>query len=367
MAAKENFFVPTIHPDCIVQGKSFTGTNAKKIAEQLINEGEIHEQEVGRFLLEWIHPNPYINVKTSGSTGTPKEIEVYKRHMINSAKATGRFFKVQEQTTALLCLSANYIAGKMMLVRAIVLGWNLDIVTPKVNPMDTLYKHYDFCAMVPLQLDNSLNRLHLIKKLIVGGGRVSVPLIDLVQGIKTKVFETYGMTETVSHIAARRLNPKKKEKKEISYFKALPDITLSVDNRKCLIIKAPQLSYDTIITNDVVELKSYKKFLLKGRFDNVINSGGIKLYPEEIEVKLQKIISHRFFISSLPDPKLGDRLIIVVEDFDRPKNIERLKEAIDNVSTLTKYQIPKEIYCIPQFVQTETGKVQRKQTLELIK
>ena len=367
MAAKENFFVPNIHPDCSIQKRLFTNTRAKKIAEDFLANGEKHEQEVAQFLLEWLNPNPYIYVNTSGSTGAPKKIEIFKRHMINSAKATGKFFKCKEGTTALLCLSPNYIAGKMMVVRSLVLGWDLEVVAPQVNPMDTLYKHYDFCAMVPLQLDNSLSRLHLIKKLIVGGGRVSTPLIDLVQGIKTKVFETYGMTETVSHIAARRLNPKKKEKKEITFFRALPNITLSVDTRNCLVIKAPLLSYDTIVTNDVVQLKSYKKFLLKGRYDHVINTGGIKLFPEEIEAKLQKIISHRFFISSLPDDKLGDRLIIIVEDFDRSKNIKRLKEAIENVTTLTKYQIPKEVYCVPQFIQTETGKIQRKLTLELVK
>src|SRR5690606_8856327 len=129
-------------------------------------------------------------VKTSGSTGVPKKIKVRKEHMINSALATGKFFELPPKSTALMCLPANYIAGKMMLVRAMVLGWELDLVPPTSNPLDQVYKTYDFCAMTPFQLDNSLGRLHLIKKLIVGGGAVSSQLQKRVQGLKTKVYET---------------------------------------------------------------------------------------------------------------------------------------------------------------------------------
>lgn len=353
-----------LHKDFAINRRALNPQSLKDFANQIILEGEVYEQEVGTFIVDWLSDDEFIIVNTSGSTGKPKAIKVYKQHMINSALATGKFFKVEAGTTALLCLSASYIAGKMMLVRAMVLGWKIDLVPPKTNPLDAVSRHYDFCAMVPLQLDNSLNRLHVIKKLIVGGGAVSERLKELVHGINTKIYETYGMTETVSHIAARRINPKKK--KETSYFKALPNITLSIDDRKCLLINAPELKQDTISTNDVVELKSYKKFIWKGRYDNVINSGGVKLFPEEIETKLQLLISPRFFISAIPDDALGDRLVLIIEqEFDKTR-YEFIKEGIHTIKTLSKYEIPKEIYFTPQFIETETGKLQRAKTLQFV-
>lgn len=358
--------VPDLHDEFKINGKSVDNGSLTYLAQSWISEGEPFQQEVGKFLLEWLDDKEYVVVHTSGSTGKPKQIKLLKYHMINSARATGSFFKSEGGTTALLCLSANYIAGKMMLVRAMVLGWKIDIVAPRTNPLDSVYKQYDFCAMVPLQLDNSLNRLHLIKKLIVGGGVVSEHLKNLVQGIKTKVYETYGMTETITHIAARRINPKKKEKKNSGYFKALPNINLSTDDRGCLVIKAPQLNEDIIVTNDIVELKTYKKFVWKGRFDNVINSGGVKLHPEEIETKLQLTISHRFFIASIPDDSLGDKLILVIErDYDRIEELS-LIDAIQRIEGLNKYEIPKKIYFLPQFIETATGKIQRSKTLACI-
>ncbi len=361
------FPIPEIHEKFIINNKEVIDAESLKlIALGFITEGEVYEQEVGHFFIDWLNEKDHIVVQTSGSTGKPKEIRVYKQHMINSAKATGRFFKIEEGTTALLCLSANYIAGKMMLIRAMVLGWKIDLVPPKTNPLDTVYKQYDFCAMIPLQLDNSLNRLHLIKKLIVGGGPVSENLKHLMKGVKTKIFETYGMTETVSHIAARRVNPKKKDKKDSGLFKALPNITLGIDDRNCLVIKAPKLTNKTIVTNDVVELKTYKKFVWKGRYDNVINSGAIKLHPEEIETKLQLLIGHRFFVTSVPDPSLGDKLILIVERDDNDIAKLALQDELNTLNTLDKYEIPKAIYFLSQFIETDNGKVQRTKTLDLV-
>lgn len=355
-----------IHEKFKINGESLDHQGLLEYALKLSKDGEVYEQEAAEFILYWMDENSYINAHTSGSTGTPKEIRISKQHMVNSAVATGRFFKLEEGASALLCLSASYIAGKMMLVRAMVLGWKIDMIPPKANPLDHVYKQYDFCAMVPLQLDNSLNRLHLVKKLIVGGGVVSENLKKLVQGIKTKVFETYGMTETVSHIAARRINPKKKDKKEGKFFKALPNITLSTDQRNCLVIKAPQLSDHEVVTNDVVDLKTYKKFLWKGRIDNVINSGGIKLFPETIESKLQLLLSQRFFISSVSDDVLGEKLVLIIEqDYDDTIK-KQIVSDIQQLDTLTKYEKPKEIFFLPQFIETPTGKIQRHKTLELI-
>mgnify|MGYP003147759610 FL=1 len=209
----DKYKVRETHPDFRLNKRHFTNAELHLVAYSFIKEGEAFEEKVGSFLLEWIKPSKYVEVKTSGSTGTPKVIRIKKEHMINSAIATSRFFDLPEKTTALLCLPATYIAGKMMLVRAMVLGWQLDMVPPSSNPLDQVFKRYDFCAMTPFQLDNSVGRLHLIKKLIVGGGAVSPRLQKMVKEVSTKVYETYGMTETVTHIAAKRLNPSKNKKK----------------------------------------------------------------------------------------------------------------------------------------------------------
>ena len=355
-----------MHQEFRINGQNPNILGLETIALDFIKFGEAYEQEVGKFLLDWISDREYIIASTSGSTGKPKRIHIYKRHMINSALATAKYFKVVTGSTALLCLSASYIAGKMMLVRALVLGWKIDMVPPKSNPLDAVYKQYDFCAMIPFQLDNSLNRLHLIDKLIVGGGAISENLKKLVQGLNTKIFETYGMTETVSHIAARRVNPKKDDKKDVNCFKALANITLTIDHRNCLVIKAPHLSDQTIVTNDVVKLKTYKKFIWKGRFDNVINSGGIKLYPEEIENKLQFLIGHRFFIASVPDDSLGDKVVLIVERPYHEKAEIMLLDAIKELKTFKKYEVPKKIYFISPFSETQTGKIQRAHTLQRV-
>lgn len=365
MELKTTLFKAMVHANFTINDVSLGAKGLKAFAYNFITKGEGFEKKIGEFLLEWLDSNAYILVNTSGSTGIPKRIKIQKQHMINSALATGAFFKLEENTTALLCLSADYIAGKMMLVRAMVLGWKIDTVAPSINPLDNKSKHYDFCAMVPLQLDNSIHRLHLLKKLIVGGSTVTKSLRDLVKDTETKIYETYGMTETISHIAARRVNSKKKHKNGGPFFKALPHIICSVDHRNCLVIKAPQLSNDIIVTNDVVSLKTYKKFSWKGRFDNVINTSGIKIHPEELEQKLHPFIVHRFFITSIKDEVLGDKLVMVIEDEFNNKETENLLSNIRNLSELHTYEIPKKVYYAPRFIETLNGKIQRQKTLDI--
>lgn len=360
---QKKFSLPETHPSFRLNKLYFTNEELASVAYSLIKEGEPYEGQAGSFLLDWLNEKDYVEVKTSGSTGTPKKIRIKKQSMINSAKATGKFFDLPAGTTALHCLPTNFIAGKMMLVRAMVLGWHLDLVLPKANPLDRVFKIYDFCAMTPFQLDNSLSRLHLIRKLIVGGGAVSATQKDLVQGIATEVYETYGMTETVTHIAARRINPKKKKQDPIP-FQVLPNVSISTDERECLVITAPQLAEEPVVTNDVVEILSPKTFIWKGRIDNVINSGGIKLHPEEIEAKLAPIIAHRFFITSLPDPALGEKLVLMVESDFSETALKTLEKEIKTCNKLGKYEIPKKIYFVEKFEETPNGKIHRSNTLK---
>lgn len=334
---------------------------------ELIEYSKSISESLFSFCRDWFSSSDIILVKTSGSTGKPKDIELKKKYMINSAKATGNFFNLFEKTTVLCCLPIEYIAGKMMIVRALTLGWHIDVIEPRSNPLNEIDKTYDFSAMVPLQLKNSLKKLHLINQLIVGGGAVSYDLEQKIQGLSTKIYATYGMTETITHIAIKELNGISSEGDK-SHYELLPSVKIYTDSRGCLVIDAPNVSDETVITNDIVDILSDKEFQWKGRFDNVINSGGVKLHPEEIEKKLSPYFTKRFFVAGVPDEVLGEKLILLIES---PENsvlnspdFETFKKM--KYSILDKYEIPKEIFFLTQFVETQTSKIQRKQTLSKI-
>ncbi|RZK10904.1 MAG: long-chain fatty acid--CoA ligase [Flavobacterium sp.] len=320
-----------------------------RVAYSFIKEGEPFEKPVGDFLLDWFDDKDYIEMQTSGSTGVPKLIRVKKQAMVNSSLATGDFFDINPGDKVLNCLPVKYVAGKLMFVRSFILGLDMEFVAPSSKPLKNNDVVYDFSAMVPLQAQNSLNELHMIKKLIVGGAKINTSLEQQLLKLPTKSFETYGMTETVSHIAAKNVGEKS--------FTVLPNVTVDKDERGCLVIHAPNISESPIVTNDLVDLISDTEFIFLGRLDNVINSGGIKFSPEMIEEKLTKKISdRRFFIAGVPDADLGEKLILVIEgeQYDLP---EKLFDKLD------KYEKPKEVVFIPQFKETGNGKIIRKDSL----
>lgn len=325
----------------------------KRIAFSYIKEGEVHEQSIFKFLLSWVDDKDYIEVQTSGTTGKPKVIKIKKQFVVSSALATGDYLKLKPGDSSLLCLSADYIAGKLMIVRALILGLELDAVEPSNNPLKSIDRKYDFVAMVPLQVEQSISQLGQIKTLIIGGSSINQKLKEKLQNSSTNIFETYGMTETVSHIAMKRI--------EAHHFEALPNVVFSIDNRNCLVIDAPKVASSTLITNDIVELISNKEFVWKGRFDNVINSGGIKIFPETIEAQLQDKIENRFFIYSQPDEVLGEKVVLIVESEKEIIFPESFFEG------LSKYEKPKKTYFVSQFVETATAKVNRRATFEKIK
>jgi len=354
-----------IHLRFRFNGLFFTREELKEVAYSYIKEGEPYEQVTGDFLFDWVNDKPYIRVNTSGSTGKPKRIMLQKQHMINSALASGDFFGITVGDSALHCLPSNFIAGKMMLVRAMVLGLEIDTVEPTGDPLSGIEKDYDFCAMTPFQTKNSLQQLNRIKKLIVGGAPVPKTLINRLQNKKTEVFETYGMTETVTHIAAKQLNNFSDGKSiENTSFKILPHISISQDERACLVIEASEILKAPIITNDIVNLVSDREFKWMGRYDNVINSGGIKLMPEQIERKLAAIIPNRFFVAGVPDEALGEKLILVIEG-DAIDEASVLRE-IKALKSLDTYEVPKAIYHTAVFEETENRKVIREKTLQQI-
>lgn len=319
-----------------------------RVAYSFIKEGEDFEKPVGDFLLDWFDSKPYIEMQTSGTTGSPKFIRVSKQAMVASALATGDFFDLKAGDKALLCLPVKYVAGKMMLVRAMILGLDMEFVAPSSHPLRNNEINYDFVAMVPLQAQNSLKELKSVKKLIVGGAKISSVLEKELMKLKTNVFETYGMTETITHIAAKKVGEKA--------FMVLPNVTISYDERNCLVIHAPKISEEIIQTNDLVELVNENQFVFLGRMDNVINSGGIKLIPEQIEDKLSKHIHKRFFITSKEDKELGEKLVLVIEGQKEDLDVSLFDD-------LDKYEKPREIIFIPKFKETASGKIMRKETL----
>ena len=344
-----------IHPSFKLNGLQYSRAGLLDLAQDLEKSGVHYEISIGKFLQQWLNNEDSLKIKTSGSTGKPKEISLFKKHMINSAKATGVFFKLGENTTSLLCLPANYIAGKMMLVRAIVLGWNLHIVAPAKDALTQYDNDYDFVAMVPFQVAHSLKALEKVKKLIIGGGAISKELDQQLQRVNTEVFATYGMTETITHIAVRRINGLAKT----TDYTALPNVKFSIDDRNCLSIEAFEVGNNKVLTNDVVRLISPTSFQYLGRIDNVVNSGGIKYFPEQIELKLAEYIDRPFIITSEKNEALGEQLILILEE-DTTKKQPNFNEVF---SVLTSYERPKKIYSFSKFPFTETGKIKRNEIL----
>ncbi|MEO8960706.1 MAG: AMP-binding protein [Ginsengibacter sp.] len=317
--------------------------------------------QIASFINKWLNPDPFIKLKTSGSTGSPKTILVEKNKMLFSAARTASYFDFKEGERALLCLPVNYIAGKMMIVRALFSGLNLICINPSQNPVASLQSDIkiDFAAMIPLQLQQAIemSSVSQIKRILLGGGPVSSELENEVQQISTQIFHGYGMTETLSHIALRRVNGKEASQS----YKALNGIELGMDTRNCLTITAPDLSGETLITNDVVSFTGVNEFIWKCRYDNVIISGGIKLFPEEIESKLQSLFDSRFYLSGIKDVQFGEKLILIVEadPFDEIR-ITSLNCRMEEL--LGKYEVPKEIYFLENFLEASNGKIDRSQT-----
>lgn len=317
------------------------------------------EEEIRRFLTQWLDNSSYIELYTSGSTGTPKKIQLPKETMIQSALSTNAFFELDEHSVSLLCLPAQYIAGKMMLVRAMVGNYTLVAVEPKANPFNHAnLPPLHLTAITPYQLTHSLNDIerNAIQNIIVGGSPVDPALEKRVEDSATCFYETFGMTETASHIALRRMNGPVPS----PYFTTLKGIEVGVDGRGCLTVSAPKLSATKWITNDLVEVVDSRTFRWLGRIDRVVNSGGIKICPETIERPLQSVIHQPFYVTGVPHPSLGQQLALVLEspplsDLD----IENLTRQMSLV--LEKRFMPKQIICRPQFQYSVGNKLIREQ------
>jgi len=307
------------------------------------------DNDVSLFLKEWFSDSSFIETKTSGSTGKPKTIRLSKTSMIKSAQLTNRFFDLKKGDTVLLCLPVNFIAGKMMLVRSFEGQLKVKSVKPSLNPLKIIFDSIDFAAMTPMQVKTILmenpEKLSLIKTLIIGGAPVDYKLEKELKKYAVKCFSTFGMTETITHIAVKELNKRNE-------YLALPTVTFQLSENNCLIINAPHITALPIQTNDIVNLTSSTSFVWKGRHDNVINTGGIKIFAEELEDQLFEYIpNNRFFITSEKDNLLGEKVILIIEG-NKDSKLMTL-----NFDKLSKYSIPKKIYFTPKFIESENGKI----------
>ena len=314
------------------------------------------------FLAEWHNDSPFVRVKTSGSTGAPKPMMVEKRRMLNSARITCDFLGLREGDTALLCMSLDYIAGKMMVVRSIERNLKLLSVPPSGHPLATVNASspLDFAAMVPMQVYNTLQvpeeraRLMQVRHLIIGGGAIDEAMEAELRTFPHAVWSTYGMTETLSHIALRRLNgPAASE-----WYTPFPSVFISQTPDGCLVIDAPEVCPEPLVTNDIVEIFS-SRFRILGRKDNVICSGGIKIQIEEVERQLRPHLHAPYLLSKRQDGKFGEIAVLLTEG-----SVEEARLICERV--LPKYHQPKAYLHVARIPLTETGKPARHQAEKLI-
>ena len=317
------------------------------------------EKQVISFIEEWFDDSQTVKVQTSGSTGTPKVFDIEKDRMRYSANKTCDILGLKQGASALLCLPVDYISGKMMVVRAIERKLTLFIKKPSVNPVNDLEATIDFCAMSPLQVENSLDKIHLIKNIIIGGAAVSQSLKSNISDqlnnektlIKNHIYETYGMSETLSHIALKQIYPIAED-----YFKVFDDVEISLDKRGCLQIFAPNLNSETLLTNDLVEINNGKEFRFLGRIDNVINSAGLKIYPEQLENLVKKEIANEVVFLGIANELLGQKLVLVIEG----QKTAQLTERLEKIVYPSKNHHPKEVIFIEKFPRIPNGKIDRR-------
>lgn len=333
--------------------------------EKIYNSKDKWEIAIWDFVLQWLDPNvDTIQQASSGSTGEPKTIELKKQAMLNSARNTLDYLKISEGRKFLLAISAEFIGGKMMILRAMLGKHELFFVKPVNNPFDKFEEEDDMAlmAVVPYQLrailkaPSGMDGLSKVLHLLVGGAPVTDELRDELPEPFPFIHATYGMTETASHIALQPLNHGEEE----SYFKLFPGISGKVDARGCLVIDAPDLYCEEMATNDLVVFRNEREFEVMGRYDNIINTGGVKVSPEKLEDQLRNIIRRPFFVSWIPSEKFGQEIMLIIEgEVDQELVVETVNFMNEEFS---KFEKAKAISFIKKFARTKTGKIRREAT-----
>lgn len=324
------------------------------------------------FIKNWMTNTEKFDFQSSGSTGVPKMLDISRKQILSSVELTRKYLQLKQGEKALVCLSPEYIATKMMIARCLVLGLDIVLVEPCANPLDRvdISTKIDFASFVPMQVQKILDSAHTdrlseIRNVLIGGSGVHNSLIYRLKTFNNNIYHTYGMTETVSHIALRKLD----KNSHTNHFKCLSEVRIRTDENNCLVVSGPMTDHKEIFTKDLVEIHNQNEFTWKGRLDNLVNSGGVKIIPELVEEQLISIfrrsnLSNEFFLAGIEDPLLGQKLVLLIEGGHTDKTLDSLNENMRKF--LPKYHIPKEVIFKKEFIRTASGKVRRKEILKSI-
>ncbi len=324
------------------------------------------------FCNNWLNGKQAFSFHTSGSTGTPKHILLQRTQLEASAMATIDALRLTANEKIYVCLNTQLIAGTMMLVRGMMLGCEIFVDEPTSDPLNHISANHDFtfASFVPMQFhalltssENEMEKLNRFQHILIGGAAINAALEKKIGELKCNVFHTYGMTETVSHIALRKIGIE-------TFYTALEGVQLKTDERGCLCICSASTNSEWIVTNDLVDLFAPNKFKLLGRADEVINSGGIKIFPSKVEEALhesmQDLDVNDYFVGAEEDEKLGQKLICVVRGNPfTAKQEEKIKETL--MRKLSRFEIPSQYYFVDFFELTPSGKTDKYATINLLK
>lgn len=316
------------------------------------------------FIEEWRNEEDYCLVNTSGSTGNPKTIHLPKELMRNSAKRSIQFFKLSPGTHIHSCISPDFIGGKMMAVREEIGKLQLSWEKPSNNPTVTdEFKDNPpaLISLVPSQMNGIIQRglPESFKNTIwlIGGSPVPEKLRMKISQNGLNAWESYGMTETASHIALRRISGRQDP------FSPLEGIKIDKDERGCLII---ELGGTKVVTNDLVDIKPNSDFNIIGRVDNVIITGGKKVHPECVESRIRRKLEDLgvtdLIVTSSPDDKWGERIILILEKENY--SVSECRELQNKTmeicrNSLHRHEVPKEIRIVSSLPRTGNGKIKR--------
>ena len=354
----------------LLNGREFTYAAIREYPAQLDVPVNGYEAKVLDFVRQWLNGTQEFGLTTSGSTGPPQPITLRRRQLEASAARTSDFFDLGPGDRALVCLNCEYIGGMMMLVRGLERNLHLTVVEPQGNPLDLVPAEagFDFAAFVPLQLRalltaNQTPRLNAMKAVLVGGATVDAALTTAIQGLRAPIYHTYGMTETCSHVALRRLNGPE----ATTAYRVLGGIAAGQDERGCLTLRGDVTDDQLVVTNDQVNLLDAHTFEWLGRADFVINSGGVKVPAEKVELVLDVALaeigeSRRCFVAGQPDERLGQAVTAFIEGSPLSEELEKQLQAV-LAERLGRYEQPKQLRYVPQFVATANGKLDRTATL----
>ena len=354
----------------IIRNKAYSFDTVKVQGDNLPHETNPFFASALKLARQWLRGDTEFVFQTSGSTGTPKKIMLRRGQLLASAQGTIDTLGLTSGEHILVCMNTQFIGGAMLLIRGLILNATITLQEPSGNPLQFIDPNhpYTFVSFAPLQLfpllqdaSGEKEKLNRFKHILIGGAAIDVALEQKLASLRAAVYHTYGMTETVSHIALRKIGKN-------AFYTILKGVFIKTDERNCLAVKSASTQNQWIQTNDVVTIINDTSFELHGRFDDLINSGGIKILPSTIERAIRECLGNRIsavLVTGITDPRLGQQIIAVIESGN---DADDLRKDLDQKlpGLLGKYEIPKQFYVLRQFVYTPTGKISKPEILKMI-